>query len=91
MISVRLSVRPCVRQAVRPCPKFNVAIFSVANIATLLKLHMLITALDLYPWVPLLMTFDLYLHTTRTEYLRARLHTCAHGTEMKLGIHVCNW
>ena len=61
MISVRLSVRPCVRQAVRPCPKFNVAIFSVANIATLLKLHMLITTLDLYPWVPLLMTFDLYL------------------------------
>ena len=50
-----------VQPASRPCPKLNIGFFSVVTEATFLKLHMLITTIDLYPWVSKLVTFDLYL------------------------------
>lgn len=34
----------------------NVAIFSVSLVGTFLKLHIIITTLDLYPWLPVLVT-----------------------------------
>ena len=57
MISVRLSGRP----AVRMYPNFNVGLYSHVMRPTFLKLDMMVTTIELYPMIPVLVTFDLYL------------------------------
>ena len=56
--------RPAVRPSGRPSgriQKLNVGFYAFVTVATFLKLGMIITTLDLYTWVPLLVTSDLYL------------------------------
>ena len=56
MISVRLSGRPsgCVK-------KINIGLFSKTMVPSRIKLGMIVTTMELYTAIPLLVTFDLYL------------------------------
>ena len=51
-----ISVRPSDR-----IQKLNVGVYALITVAAFLKLSMIITILDLYAYVLLLVTFDLYL------------------------------
>ena len=62
MSSVRLSGRLSVRPSVRPSgrvQKLNVGLFSETMVPSQIKLSMIITTMDLYTLIPLLVTFDL--------------------------------
>ena len=66
MISVRLSGRPSVRPAVRPAvrpsgrvQKLNVGLISETMVPSRTKLCMVVTTMELYTLIPLLVTFDL--------------------------------
>ena len=56
MSSVRLSVRPSGR-----VKKLSVGLFSRTVVPNQIKLGMIISTLELYAAIPLLVTFDLYL------------------------------
>ena len=60
MISVRLSGRPAVWPSGR-VQKLNVGFFSETMVSIQTKLCMIITTIELYTSIPLLVTFDLYL------------------------------
>ena len=56
IVSVRPSVPP-----VGGVQNLNVGLYAFVTIATFLKLGRIITTIDLYPYVPMFITFDLYL------------------------------
>ena len=60
IFGVCLSVRPSGHPSTGRIQKLNVRLFLVVIETTVLKLHIVITTIETYPWISIMVTFDLY-------------------------------